>query len=106
MAEQYLTIEVACALPQRQILLHLNVAPGTTLREAALASGLQQTFPELDLQTAPLGIFGKRILKPDEYVLEGGERVEIYRPLLADPKEVRKLRAARAKARAAGETNS
>ncbi|GIZ12303.1 RnfH family protein [Pseudomonas sp. NCCP-436] len=106
MAEQCIAIEVACALPQRQMLLRLNVAPGTTLREAAQASGLQQTFPEFDLQTAPLGIFGKRILKPEEYVLEGGERVEIYRPLVADPKEVRKLRAARARARAAGEADS
>lgn len=57
-----------------------------------------QHFPELDLESAPLGIFGKAVPKPAERVLQSGERVEIYRPLIADPKEVRKQRAAKAKA--------
>ena len=76
------------------------------MREAALRSGMQQFFPELDLSQAPLGIFGKAVSKPEERVLEEGERVEIYRPLIADPKEVRKQRAAKAKAREEGEESS
>ena len=67
-----------------------------TLREAAERSGMAAHFPGLDLATCPLGIFGKAVSKPQERVLEEGERVEIYRPLLADPKEVRKQRAAKA----------
>jgi hypothetical protein len=91
-------IEVAYALAGKQKLLRLSVPSGTTVREAALHSGLESHFPGLDLNTAPLGIFGKLVAKPEERVLEQGERVEVYRPLLADPKEVRKARAARAKA--------
>ncbi|WP_028241628.1 RnfH family protein [Stutzerimonas azotifigens] len=94
-------VEVAYALPERQKLLRLSVPAGTTVREAALRSGMAKHFPGLDLAAAPLGIFGKAVPRPEERVLEEGERVEIYRPLIADPKEVRKQRAARAaKARA------
>ncbi|MDR8016952.1 RnfH family protein [Ectopseudomonas guguanensis] len=98
-----IAIEVVYALAERQKLLRLSVPVGTTVREAALRSGIQQFFPELDLKQAPLGIFGKAVSKPEERVLEEGERVEIYRPLIADPKEVRKQRAAKAKAREEGE---
>src|SRR5690606_41251547 len=71
--------------------------PYTTLfRSVALRSGLDAFFPGLDLHNAPLGIFGKAVPRPEERVVEEGERVEIYRPLIADPKEVRKQRAARA----------
>ncbi|EZH80614.1 protein RnfH [Ectopseudomonas composti] len=98
-----IAIEVVYALAERQKLLRLSVPAGTTVREAALRSGMQQFFPELDLSQAPLGIFGKAVSKPEERVLEEGERVEIYRPLIADPKEVRKQRAAKAKAREEGE---
>ena len=59
---------------------------------------MDKHFPGLDLSSAPLGIFGKLVAKPEVRALEAGDRVEIYRPLLADPKEVRKARAARAKA--------
>ncbi|SFP43366.1 hypothetical protein SAMN05216601_111111 [Ectopseudomonas composti] len=98
-----IAIEVVYALAERQKLLRLSVPAGTTVREAALRSGMQQFFPDLDLSQAPLGIFGKAVSKPEERVLEEGERVEIYRPLIADPKEVRKQRAAKAKAREEGE---
>ncbi|KFJ90181.1 MAG: RnfH family protein [Pseudomonas sp.] len=101
-----IAIEVVYALAERQKLLRLSVPTGTTVREAALRSGMQQFFPELDLSQAPLGIFGKAVSKPEEQVLEEGERVEIYRPLIADPKEVRKQRAAKAKAREEGEESS
>ena len=88
-------VEVVYALPDKQRLLRLNLPAGTNMREAVLRSGIQQHFPGLDVQQAPLGIFGKAMAKPEERVLEEGERVEIYRPLLADPKEVRKQRAAK-----------
>ena len=65
--------------------------------EAARASGIVDYFPQIDLDTAKLGIFGKVVLNPAQQVVRAGERVEIYRPLIADPKEVRKLRAQRAK---------
>ncbi|MOA39375.1 Persistence and stress-resistance antitoxin PasI [compost metagenome] len=77
---------------------------GTNMREAAERSGIAGLFPDLDLATAPMGIFGKAVARPEERVLEEGERVEIYRPLIADPKEARKQRAAKvAKAKAQGE---
>lgn len=88
-------VEVVYALPDKQRLLRLNLPAGTNMREAVLRSGIQQHFPGLDVQQAPLGIFGKAVAKPEERVLEEGERVEIYRSLLADPKEVRKQRAAK-----------
>lgn len=93
-----IAVEVVYALPERQSLLRLSVPYGTRVREAVLLSGIAAQFPDLDVQNCPLGIFGKAVAKPDERVLEEGERVEIYRPLIADPKEVRKQRAARAKA--------
>lgn len=104
-----INIEVAYALAHKQKIVQLQVAQGTHAREAALRSGLDQDFPGLDLQESPLGIFGKGIARPEEHCLEEGDRVEIYRPLLADPKEVRKQRAARAaqaKAAEAAQTTS
>lgn len=91
-----IVVEVVYALADKQKLLRLSVPYGTTVRQAALQSGMQAHFPALDLHNSPLGIFGKAVSKPDERVLEEGERVEIYRPLIADPKEVRKQRAAKA----------
>lgn len=91
-----LVVEVVYALSDKQKLLSLSVPRGTTVREVALRSGMEAFFPGLDLATAPLGIFGKAVSKPDERAIEEGERVEIYRPLIADPKEVRKQRAAKA----------
>ncbi|MCW3150645.1 RnfH family protein [Stutzerimonas stutzeri] len=91
-----IAIEVVYALADKQKLLRLTVPAGTSVRDAALRSGMAAFFPGLDLASAPLGIFGKAVAKPDERILEEGERVEIYRPLIADPKEVRKQRAAKA----------
>lgn len=96
-------VEVAYALADRQKLLSLSVPDGTTARQAAERSGMAAHFPGLDLASCPLGIFGKALAKPEERVLEEGERVEIYRPLIADPKEVRKQRAARAVKAKAGQ---
>jgi putative ubiquitin-RnfH superfamily antitoxin RatB of RatAB toxin-antitoxin module len=100
-----IAIEVVYALADKQKLLRMSVPSGTTVREAALRSGLNVEFPGLDLASSPLGIFGKAVAKPEERVLEEGERVEIYRPLIADPKEVRKQRAARAARAKAGEAD-
>lgn len=91
-----IVVEVVYALADKQKLLRLSLPSGSTVRQAALLSGMQTHFPDVDLHNSPLGIFGKAVSKPDERVLEDGERVEIYRPLIADPKEVRKQRAAKA----------
>lgn len=96
MAESLITVEVVCALPDRQRLVRLDVPAGTTLRQAVLMAGLADTFPDLDLAAAPLGIFGKAVQDAEVRQVEAGDRIEIYRPLVADPKEVRKARAARA----------
>jgi len=90
-------VEVAYALPEKQEIVMVEVLPGTTAMEAVLQSGIEKSFPGIELEGAKLGIFGKAI-KPAK-VLHTGDRVEIYRPLQADPKEVRKERAARVKAR-------
>jgi putative ubiquitin-RnfH superfamily antitoxin RatB of RatAB toxin-antitoxin module len=94
--DHMISIEVAYATPELQKILSLQVAPGTTARQAAMASNIQQFFPEADIAGADMGIFGKTV-KADQYVLNEGDRVEIYRPLIADPKEVRKARAAKLK---------
>ncbi len=88
-------VEVAYALPGRQLVVPVEVEEGTTAREAVERSGLLDEFPEIDLAASKLGIFGK-LTKPDQ-PLRARDRVEIYRPLIADPKEVRKQRAAAGK---------
>jgi len=90
-------VEVAYALPERQRIIKLEVPAGTTVIEAVTRSGIDELFDELVLgPELKLGVWGKAAAA--DRALEDGERVEIYRPLLADPKEVRKARAARAKA--------
>ena len=85
-----LEIEVVYGLPDKQALKKMNVQNGCTAREAVCQSGLDEIFSELDLQTAPLGIFGKSV--KDETLLRDKDRIEIYRPLLIDPKEARRKR--------------
>ena len=92
-----INIEVAYALDSKQALLELQVAEGTTALQAAQQSGITDKFDGIDLENSKLGIFSK-VVAPTQ-VLREGDRVEIYRPLIADPKEVRKARAARAKER-------
>ncbi|MBY8933877.1 MULTISPECIES: RnfH family protein [Pseudomonas] len=96
MVEPVIEIEVVYAAVDRQVLRSVSVNDGATVRAAVLASGIGSEFPELNLAECPLGIFGKVVADPDSRVIQAGERVEIYRPLLADPKEVRRLRAAKA----------
>lgn len=92
-------VEVAYALPARQWLLKLAVPAGTTVLGAAERAVASGELPGLELSRHQLGIFGQVIKAPHERVLEGGERVEIYRPLLADPKDIRKARAKQARKR-------
>lgn len=98
MENKTLHVEVAYALPDRQRIVALELAEACTVREAARRAGLQQQFPELDIDAVDLGVFGKVVSKPEEQLVEDGDRVEIYRPLIADPKEVRKQRAAKVRA--------
>ncbi|MAT91253.1 MAG: RnfH family protein [Halioglobus sp.] len=97
MSAQTIKVEVAYALPQKQAILEVEVPDGSSALEAARLSGIVDRFEGLDLDDAKLGIFGK-VVSPAQ-VLSDGDRVEIYRPLVADPKEVRKARAARARER-------
>jgi len=103
MDKPMIAVEIVYALADKQKLLSLAVPQGTSVRETALRSGMDNYFPGLDLARSPLGIFGKAVPKPEERTLVEGERVEIYRPLIADPKEVRKQRAAKAAQNKAGE---
>ncbi len=94
-AADLIRIEVAYARPDRQVLLPVNVPRGTTLIEAVRKSGLLEQFPEIEIEQASFGIFGK--LKAGNQTLNPGDRVEIYRPLIADPKTARRKRAAAVK---------
>jgi len=93
-----IAVEVAYALPERQRILALKVPAGTTMLDAAERSGIARLFEGLDLASAKMGIFGKAVADPRVHVLADGDRVEIYRPLTADPKEARKARARKAAA--------
>jgi putative ubiquitin-RnfH superfamily antitoxin RatB of RatAB toxin-antitoxin module len=86
-----ITVEVVYALPQQQPLLRLQVAEGATVEDAIRQSGVLERFPEIDLAKNKVGVFSK-LVKLDE-TLRDKDRVEIYRPLIADPKEVRRKRA-------------
>lgn len=100
--EATIEVEVAYARPDKQKIIALQVPAGTTALQAVSMSGIVEEFPEIDLATAKMGLFSKlfgtRGLKPaDEYVLKARDRVEIYRPLIADPKEIRRRRAEQAR---------
>lgn len=88
-------VEVAYALPDRQVILVLEVVVDATVADVIAQSGILQQFPEIDLGKNKVGVFGKLGKLSD--TLHAGDRVEIYRPLIADPKEVRKQRAAQGK---------
>ena len=89
-------IEVAYALPQKQMIIPIKVKAGVTAEEAIKASGIIKKFPEIDLKTNQIGIFGK--LTQLDHVMRDRDRIEIYRPLIADPKEIRRQRAVEGKA--------
>jgi putative ubiquitin-RnfH superfamily antitoxin RatB of RatAB toxin-antitoxin module len=93
--ESEVSVEVVYALPNRQILVQLALRAGATVRDAVMLSGLPSQYPDIDLFHAKIGIFGKRV--PPDTILNNGDRVEIYRSLTADPKEVRRRRASKRK---------
>ena len=88
-----LRVEVVYALRGEQVLVALEVEEGTTVRQAIERSGLLARFPEVELKRGYVGIFGRTT--PLHAPLADGDRVEIYRPLIADPKEARRERARR-----------
>lgn len=88
-------IEVVYALPHKAELVRLDLPEGATVAQAVEASGLQQKYPDIDLKKNKFGIYAK--LAKADAVLRDKDRIEIYRPLIADPKEVRKQRAAEGK---------
>ncbi|HAB68136.1 MAG: RnfH family protein [Litoricola sp.] len=86
-------IQVVYATPDQQSIVELDVPDGTTVFEAAVQSGLANQFPDIDLDTIPMGIFGVRVKTATTTILHPGDRVELYRSLLVDPKESRRTRA-------------
>ena len=90
-----LEITVIYALPEHQFCQSVAMPPGSTVRDALLASGVLQAFSEIDLETAPVGIFSRRVELDAE--VTDGDRVEIYRPLQLSPAEARRRRAKRKK---------
>lgn len=90
-----ITVEVAYAAPQRQMILVVSLPSGATVEQAIMRSGILEKFPEIDLAQTKVGVFSK--LTKLETPLRDKDRVEIYRPLIADPKEVRRKRAAEGK---------
>ncbi len=96
-----ITVEVAYALPHKQKIIALLVEPGITALDAVKRSKITDHFPDLDIASAKMGIFGqslgtKGLEAADKHVLHAGDRVEIYRPLASDPKEARRKRADKA----------
>ena len=91
-----INIEVAYALPEQQVILPLQVNVGTTIVQAIELSGVLEQFTEIDMAQSKIGIFGKA--EKPETELRDKDRVEIYRPLIADPKESRRKRAEKKKA--------
>lgn len=98
-------VEVAYALPHKQKIISLLVEPGTTALQAVERSQIEEHFPGLDITSAKMGIFGqslgtKGLDSAEKYALREGDRVEIYRPLVSDPKEARRKRAEKAEEKA------
>ena len=94
-ANSTIRVEVAYARPDQHIIIPVELPAGATLEQAIIQSRMLEQFPELDLKTAKVGVFGK--LGKLSATLRNGDRVEIYRPLIADPKVVRKQRTAEGK---------
>ncbi|WP_252177132.1 RnfH family protein [Endozoicomonas sp. 4G] len=91
------SIEVAYAKPEDYRILVVEVKKGTSVLDAARQSGMKSIFSEIDWDSVKLGIFGKAVIRPADQAVKEGDRIEIYRPLIADPKEVRKKRAEKVK---------
>ena len=90
-SQENISVEVVLAMPERQELVALEIAEGATLADAIAASGLPEIFEGFEVDPSMVGIFSEKASL--DQVLRDGDRVEIYRPLIADPKEVRRQRA-------------
>lgn len=92
MESDKIRVEVAYARPDVQVVIPIEIGPDATAEEAIRHSGVLELFPEIDLAINKIGVFGK-LVKPGT-ALHPGDRLEIYRQLIADPKEARRKRAA------------
>ena len=88
-----MAVKVVLAMPQKQVIKDIELGKGATVRDAIEQSGIADAFTDLVVDPKMVGIFGARVSMDQE--LQNGDRVEIYRPLVADPKEVRRQRAIR-----------
>lgn len=88
-------VEVVYALPERQYLRTVKIEEGSTVEQGIIASGLLELRKDIDLKNNKVGVYSRPVKLSD--VLSDGDRIEIYRPLIADPKELRRLRAERSK---------
>jgi hypothetical protein len=95
MSEKLINIEVAYALPTKQTIVDVAIKEGTTVEDAIKASNILEQFPDIELNSTKVGIWS-RVVKLRDTLIDG-DRIEIYRPLIADPKEIRKRRAEKAK---------
>ncbi len=93
--KERILVEVAYALPDKQTILSVKVNSSATILQIVNDSGILELYPEINIESARVGIFSKLAKLTD--TLHAGDRIEIYRPLIADPKEVRKQRALKAK---------
>ncbi|NBS16941.1 MAG: RnfH family protein [Gammaproteobacteria bacterium] len=92
MDDRLIEVEVAYARPERQVIVRIKMTTPATIEQAIKASGILDQFPEID-PLIGVGLFGHQL--PLETQLQGGDRVEIYRPLMIDPREARRARALR-----------
>jgi putative ubiquitin-RnfH superfamily antitoxin RatB of RatAB toxin-antitoxin module len=95
MMPEEIIVEVAYAMPDEQVILSIKVPTKSDVKQAIEKSGIQIKFPSIDLSKNKVGIFGKKTTL--DHVLKNRDRIEIYRPLILDPKEMRRKRAAKKK---------
>ena len=96
--KKHIQVEVAYATPEHQLIIAVKVPEGCTALEAVEQSGVTERFDTINIYQDPMGIFsqplnGKVLPEPSDYILQAGDRIEIYRPLLIDPKQARLNRA-------------
>ena len=92
MGDQVIVVEVVYVKPEQQKIVEIKITKGSSIEQAIIESGMLLEYPEIDLKKLEVGIFGK-VLKKD-HIIKSGDRIEIYRPLIQDPKEARRNRAA------------
>lgn len=88
-------VEVVYALPHRQYLRTVKLEEGSNVEQALIASGLLELRKDIDIKKNKFGIYSRPVKLVD--TVNDGDRIEIYRPLIADPKELRRIRAERSK---------